>query len=74
MINAHDFSCRRINAHDLHSTMSELGMTLTTDDVTAMMSQAGVGPEGMLFFKGSQKQLPHVLQNLAITYVLKVKY
>ena len=45
---------RRISAHDLQSTMGELGMTLTSADVHAMMKQAGVGPEGKIYFQGKR--------------------
>ena len=40
-----------INAVDIRDTMKELGVVLTNEDVAAMMSQAGVGPKGKLYYK-----------------------
>ena len=41
-----------INAKDLHDTMKDLGLVLTRDDTTAMMKEAGLGPDGNIHYKG----------------------
>lgn len=39
-----------LNAHDLRSTMQQLGLVLTEDDIHAMMKSAGIGPHGKISY------------------------
>ena len=43
---------RALTAQEVQLTMKEIGLSLTPEDVKAMMRQAGVGPEGKIFYKG----------------------
>jgi len=41
-----------IDEHELRQTMHELGMKLSTEDVSAMMSQAGCRITGRVYYEG----------------------
>ena len=43
-------------------TMKELGLSLTPEDVKAMMRQAGVGPEGKIYYKGKKVSFQTILK------------
>jgi len=41
-----------IDEHELRQTMQELGMKLSAEDVSAMMSQAGCRITGRVYYEG----------------------
>jgi len=41
-----------IDEHELRQTMHELGMKLSTEDVSAMMSRAGCRITGRVYYEG----------------------
>ncbi len=43
-----------INAQDIRDTMTGVGVTLSDEDVKAMLRRADVGPNGILGFKGME--------------------
>lgn len=49
----YSYRCSKLNAQEVMLTMKELGMSLTKDDVAAMMRQAGVGPHGNIYYQGN---------------------
>ena len=53
-----------INAKDLQDTMKDLGLVLTRDDTTAMMKEAGLGPDGNIHYKGACSKVLSLLAHL----------
>ena len=51
-----------VDRHELRTTMRELGVDLTSDDVTAMMEEAGVRVDGRIYLEG--KLIKHAANNL----------
>ena len=43
-----------IDEHELRQTMHELGMKLSAEDISAMMSQAGCRITGRVYYEGSR--------------------
>ncbi len=48
-----------INAADIQTSMADLGINLTEDDVKAMMQKANIGPHGKIYFRGMDRIVKH---------------
>lgn len=55
-----------IDEHELRQTMHELGMKLSAEDVSAMMSQAGCRITGRVYYEGERLSVAA----LSISYML----
>jgi len=50
-----------IDEQELQLTMKELGVTLTSDDVTAMFTEAGCKDQRRITYEGSSSLIPFLL-------------